>query len=190
MATDRDASRNGYDARLLGAVARGDRSALGRIYTDLKDDLASAAYHLMGDAASAEDVLQDVFVTLARTAGGIRLRESLRQYLVTCCLNRARDLLRRKAKGPAPVAEPDARPSKSEGPAEAAARRDEAAAVRQALGGLPTEQREVVVLRAYGRLKFREVANVLDISINTAQSRHRYAMAALRERLAREGVTG
>jgi RNA polymerase sigma-70 factor (ECF subfamily) len=190
MHADCDPDRNGYDARLLGAVARGDRSALARIYGELKDDLVSAAYHLTGDAAAAEDVLQDVFVRLARKAGEIRLREGLRPYLVTSCLNRARDVLRRRARDPAREGALDATPSEAEGPEAAAARRDEARAVRRALAALPEEQREVVVLRAYGRLKFREIASALAISINTAQSRHRYALAALREHLCREGVAG
>ena len=74
------------------------------------------------------------------------------------------------------------------GPADAAARSDEARAVAAALGEIPDEQREVVVLRVYGQLRFREIAELLSISINTAQSRHRYALDALRARLATKGA--
>ena len=91
---------NERDTGRLTAVARGDRDALASIYRELKDDLLSAAYHLVGDRAAAEDVLQDVFVTLARKAGEVRLTVSLRAYLVTACRNRARDVLRRNGRGP------------------------------------------------------------------------------------------
>jgi len=85
--------------------------------------------------------------------------------------------------------EPDTLPERvaatGAGPHETAAARDDAARIAAALATLPDEQREVVVMRVYGRLKFREIAEALSLSINTAQSRHRYALEALRERLAR-----
>ena len=61
-------------------------------------------------------------------------------------------------------------------------------AVAAALGEIPEEQREVVVLRIYGQLRFREIAELLSISINTVQSRHRYALDALRARLTPRGA--
>ena len=68
-------------------------------------------------------------------------------------------------------------------PATKAEANDEAAHVAAALATLPAEQREVVVLRVYGRLKFREIAETLALSINTVQSRHRYALSALKTKL-------
>lgn len=52
-----------------------------------------------------------------------------------------------------------------------------------ALEKLPPEQREVIALHVHGQLKFREIAEMLDISINTAQSRYRYALISLRTRI-------
>ena len=66
---------------------------------------------------------------------------------------------------------------------------EETARVVAAVGSLPPEQREVVSLHIHGGMKFREVASLLRISINTAQSRYRYALAALRKMLAEEGGT-
>ena len=57
-----DPSTNGHDAHLVAAISGGDRGALETVYTDHKDDLLSAAYHLLGDRAAAEDVLQETFL--------------------------------------------------------------------------------------------------------------------------------
>jgi RNA polymerase sigma-70 factor (ECF subfamily) len=188
METTKTASVNGTDHRLLARVARGDRGALGEIYRSYKDDLLTTARHLLGDLSAAEDVLQDVFVTLARRAGNIRLTHHLRGYLVTACLNRARDLLRKRGREPMAVETLDRERSADDGPAATAAARDEAERVTAALAGIPDSQREVLVLKVYGQLKFREIAELTDLSINTVMSRHRYALEAMRRQLAPEGV--
>lgn len=59
--------------------------------------------------------------------------------------------------------------------------RELAETVQAALKQLPLEQREVLVLRVWGELSFPEIAEVLEIPVDTAASRHRYALAALRK---------
>lgn len=59
-------------------------------------------------------------------------------------------------------------------------------AVEEALKKLPAEQREVVVMKIWGNLKFAEIAETLQLSLNTVTSRYRYAVAALKNSL--EGV--
>jgi RNA polymerase sigma-70 factor (ECF subfamily) len=55
--------------------------------------------------------------------------------------------------------------------------------LRCAMGALPDEQREVVMMHIWGGLTFEEVAAALEISANTAASRYRYALAALKKTL-------
>jgi RNA polymerase sigma-70 factor, ECF subfamily len=57
------------------------------------------------------------------------------------------------------------------------------AAIEEALGRLPAEQREVLVLKIWGELTFDQIARELELSPNTAASRYRYALAALRHEL-------
>jgi RNA polymerase sigma-70 factor, ECF subfamily len=52
--------------------------------------------------------------------------------------------------------------------------------LRRALGDLPDDQREVIVLHVWGELTFSEIAELLGVSSNTAASRYRYALAKLR----------
>ncbi|MBI1832671.1 MAG: sigma-70 family RNA polymerase sigma factor, partial [Planctomycetes bacterium] len=58
---------------------------------------------------------------------------------------------------------------------------EDAAQLEQAIMALPEEQREVLVLKVFEQLTFREIAAVMSISENTAASRYRYALAKLRE---------
>ena len=57
---------------------------------------------------------------------------------------------------------------------------EESTRIFQALAKLPDEQHEVVTLHLYGEMKFKEIADFLDISINTVQSRYRYGIEKLR----------
>ena len=71
------------------------------------------------------------------------------------------------------------------GPLEQSERRR---AIEFALGGLPINQREVLVMRIWGELSFPQIAAVLQITDNTAKSRYRYALAKLSEQLAEEPI--
>ncbi|NQU21757.1 MAG: sigma-70 family RNA polymerase sigma factor [Candidatus Nealsonbacteria bacterium] len=169
------------DASLLTAAAGGDRRAFARIYLAYKDDLLTLAAVMLGDRQAAEDVLHDVFVALARRIGKLTLSGPLKGYLLTSCANRARDLLRRRAvrHGTGDVPEIAA----SGNPARAAEVAEETARAMAALTKLPSEQREVVALHIHGQFTFREVARLLEIPMNTAKSRYRYALSALRKEL-------
>ena len=152
-------------------------------YLAYKDELLTTVMCLLGGHRStAEDVLHDVFVAVAKPARTV-IKKNVRNYLITACLNRARDVLRRR----------DARASSSDevihgacsqaDPAQTLDLEEEANRVFVALANLPAAQREVVAMHIHGQMRFREIAETLGISINTVQSRYRYALAALRKLL-------
>jgi RNA polymerase sigma-70 factor (ECF subfamily) len=172
-----------------GAAVAG-AGGLGAVYLAHKDDLLTVVMCLLGaDRPTAEDVLHDVFVGLARRPQPV-VAGNVRNYLIAACLNRTRDLLRRRearaAGGDHAVEGASDRP----GPARTLELDEEAARLLGALAALPAAQREVVAMHVHGRMTFRAIAEALGVSINTAQSRYRYALAALRKRLAdsNEGV--
>lgn len=151
---------------------------LGALYHAHKDAVYNAAFHLLGDRAAAEDVLQDVFVALVRH-GHINLHKP-RAWLLTATLNRVRDRLRRRR--PA-GAEMDELPSAIPGPLREAERQEAAQRVAAALARLPLAQREVVVLHVFEELSFAAIGQLCGISQDTAASRWRYACDKLRARL-------
>ncbi len=165
---------------LVRKFNRGSKNALRQLYEKYKDDLLGLAVTLLRDRSLAEDVVHDVFVSFARTAGGFTLTGTMKGYLSTCVANCARDRNRLKSRLDVGLDSAGEIGADSDDPLEYAADCEEAGRVQEVLGRLPYEQREIVVLHLHQEMRFREIAEALGISINTAQSRYRYGMEKLR----------
>lgn len=167
------------DRRLLDRLRCCDPEALRRLYEKYKDELLTVAACMLGQIAPAEDCLQDVFVSLAAQASELRLRSGVREYLVTCIANRARDYLRRGRRQSSleGLADPV---SSAAGPLTSAIDGEESARWYELLRRLPEEQREVITLHLHGGMRFRQIAQLQETSINTVQSRYRYGLEKLR----------
>ena len=170
------------DKRLIWQFNRGRREALHRIYERYKDALVTLAAALLTDITTAEDVVHDVFIGFLQSADKFRLTGSLKAYLSTCVANAARNRnkaeYRRQHVNITDVAVPD---TASDDPGTKAVFDEDADRLVKALGQLPYDQREVVVLRAYSNMKFAAIAAQQNTSIHTAQGRYRYALDKLRE---------
>ncbi len=167
------------DRFLLSALAGGDMSALDALY----DRYGGLVYQFLllhtRTREDAEDVLQEVFLSLIERGRGVIGIRNTRAYLLKVALNKASHLHRRAAA--APLAERDFDLIEIERPAPDAI--FSSVDVREALRKLPLAQCEVVILRVWHELTFAEIAEVLDVSINTAASRYRYAMEKLEQAL-------
>ena len=168
------------DQRLLSGLRRGDTDALRRIYEKYIDDLLRVAASLLSDIQSAEDCLHDVFVDFAGSVNGSMIHSNLKSYLISCVANRARDQLRSRTRQAKCQPEQLCSASISTSPAKQLIAAEESVRVFEALAELPYEQREVFVLRVQGQMRFREIAGLLGLSINSVQSRYRYAIEKLR----------
>ncbi len=169
------------DKLLLRQVKSGSKDALRLIYERYERDLLTLAANLLGEASTAEDVVQDVFVSFVRSAQNFHLRGSLKGYLLTCVANRSRDLLRKKKrKQTVHIAEAEKGESNVKSPFYAALHNEELQKLGSAMTKLPYEQREVVALRLHGDLKFKQIAKLQDVSIKTVISRYRYGLDRLR----------
>lgn len=172
------------DRRLLWRLKRGDKDALRLIYEAYEGDLLTLAANLLHDPAGAEDVVQDVFIGLVRSVPRLELRRTLRAYLATAVANRVKDHYRRKP--PVRLASLDDTsdmPAGRDGPAQTVIDNEQIQRLRSAIEELPSEQREVVMLRVHTGLKFREIAKHQSISIKTALSRYQYGLDKLRSML-------
>jgi RNA polymerase sigma factor (sigma-70 family) len=169
------------DQILVWRFNRGEPAAMCRIYEKYRDGLLKVAAALLNDRSGVEDVLHDVFVDFAQTTGRFRLKGSLKGYLSICVANRARDMNRtRRRHSTASLDEMNAHPAGADCPEHAAVSHELAEKLDAAMAELPDEQRETLVLHLQGRLPFREIARLQEISINTAQSRYRYGLDKLR----------
>jgi RNA polymerase sigma-70 factor (ECF subfamily) len=174
------------DQRLLSRLRAGDKDALRRIYEKYIDDLLRVATSLLSDIQSAEDCLHDVFVNFAGMVDCSMIHSNLKSYLISCVANRARDQLRSKARQSNYQPEKLCSQPVSTSPTRQLIHKEESARVFEALTELPYQQREVFVLRVQGQMRFREIAGLLGISINSVQSRYRYAIEKLRAILTEE----
>jgi len=169
------------DRRLLWRLKCGDKDALRLIYETYQGDLLTLAGNLLHDAATAEDVVQDVFIGLVRSVPRLELRRTLRAYLATAVANRVRDHYRRKPRARlASLDDAGEVPAGCDGPVQMVIDDEQMRRLRSAVAELPYEQREVVMLRVHAGLKFREIAKHQNTSIKTALSRYQYGLDKLR----------
>lgn len=168
------------DKRLVYRLSRADPDALHQIYNRYKNDLFTVAMALLADPDAAEDCVHDVFVHFAGAPADMRASRNLRGYLMRCVANRAKNLLKRRQLPPGAESDEQDCTSEQDYPDNRLIVSEESMRIFQAMAKLPAEQREVVGLHIHGRMKFREIAKQLDISINTVQSRYRYGIEKLR----------
>ena len=169
------------DKILLWKFKTGDKDALRAIYDRYADDLLNLAANLLNDSSAAEDVVQDVFVTLAQSFEKINLRENLKGYLLTCVANRSRDYSRRIVRQRVAIGNLLSKNSETSiKPVHAVSCNEEIEKLNMVMSELPYEQKEVIVLRLHGNLKFKQIAKMRNVSIKTVQSQYRYGLDKLR----------
>ena len=179
----------GTDAFLASRLTAGDDLALAEAFDRFGPAVYSAALRVVGDGASAQDVVQDVFVELWSHPGRYDpAAGSLRTYLIVLARHRAVDLvrseLRRIARQERHCRLTPGQPPEAPGDQVLAAAM--AAAIRDAVQTLPDGQRRVVELAYFEGLTYREVALAAGIPEGTAKSRLRLALAKLETMLDRQ----
>jgi RNA polymerase sigma-70 factor (ECF subfamily) len=143
-----------------------------------------AAFRITGNAQDAEDVLQTVFLRLARQGGGTLSVENPPSYLYRAAVNAALDLLRARREPPnvALAEAPDSPASAAERPDRAHEAAELRSWLRRALAALPPRAAEVFALRHLEGLENKEIARTLGLSrVAVAVTLHR-----VRQRLQRE----
>ncbi|MBN1362660.1 MAG: RNA polymerase sigma factor [Sedimentisphaerales bacterium] len=176
------------DKLLVFRCKRGSREALARIYQKYKADLLLLAMGLLNDRSAAEDVVHDVFLSFVRGLDAFRLTGSLKGYLLTCVANHARNCNKaervRSQVGPGAgwSAEPSegVMPPAEDSALESLVCNEQLRLLSGALGGLPFEQREVILLHLASEMTFGAIGKARGISANTAKSRYRYGLDKLR----------
>ena len=171
------------DRLLIWKFKCGSKDALRRIYEKYAGFLLTLAMALLNDVNAAEDVVHDFFVSFAQSAEKLQLKGSFKWYLATCVMNRARDKMRARQLQTIGLDETDSIYSDSNEPESVAVCNEELQPLCVAMEGLPSEQREVVLLHTKGEMKFRQIAKLQNVSIKTVQSRYRYGLDKLRSLL-------
>lgn len=180
-------------AFLIERWLNGDEQAAETLYNQHRDRIFRLAYGLLGNAADAEEVAQDVLKYALVNIGRFdAIKSQFSTWLHTITVSRCRDRLRRKqlprlslfnwlnrgqdVRGSAPT------------PEQTAVTLETHSEIWQVVQSLSRPLREVVILRFWAGHTFREIAEILDCPVATAQSRIRLAYPKLRTALTQDDL--
>jgi RNA polymerase sigma-70 factor (ECF subfamily) len=172
-------------ADLMAAVAaRQDREAFAELFAFFAPRVKSYVLRLGAADSLAEEVAQDVMVTVWRKAGLFDRRQaSVSTWIFRIARNRRIDLYRRGARGALDEDEPMILPSAPPAPDAALDAAEREAAVRAALSELPPDQLDLVKAAFYDGLSHSEIVEKTGLPLGTVKSRIRLAFDKLRRKL-------
>jgi RNA polymerase sigma-70 factor (ECF subfamily) len=154
-----------------------------RLYDEHAQPLYAFLLNLTRDEADTRDLLQDIFVKLARDPELLASVRDEHAFLIRLAHNAAIDLIRRRSTRDKTREQFAAESISPFAPASNPDEQTFRAVLAGALDELPPDQRAVVHLKLWEGLTFEQIAEALDIPLNTAASRYRYGLDKLRERL-------
>ena len=175
------------DDELMLLYQDGKLDAYEVLFDRHRGPLFNYAAWLLRDRTTAEDVMQDVFLQVARNAATYEPRGRFRAWVMRMARNRCLNILaseatRRRALAGFVVEKTHL----ADGADDAAAslmQEERRHALEQTLANLPERQREALVLYAYEQMPYREVAQILDMPVNTVKTLIHRARAALAQRM-------
>lgn len=183
------------DQELVSLYLSGQEKALAMLINRHKDKMFTSVYMLVKDRAMAEDILQDAFVKIVTTLKSGRYNEEGKfiQWAMRIARNLVIDHFRKAKKMPM-VNDSEGNDVFSylnvheENQEEFVIRTEKESKIRRLIEELPAEQREVLVLRHYAELSFKEISDLTNVSINTALGRMRYALNNLRKLIEQHNI--
>lgn len=184
------------DSQLIARFRQGDAAAMEHLVLRHKDKIFTAISVIMRDRVTAEDLFQETFLKILRTIQGDRYAEQGKflPWALRLAHNLCMDHFRARQGKPAPMALPEGQDlsalldEHAPQAGHAMEQRQTAGQVRRLMERLPQDQREVVSLRIYGELSFKEISDITGVGINTALGRMRYGLQNMRRMIAQQGL--
>ena len=183
------------DALLVSAYISGDESALGELITRHKDRIYRFIYSKVYDRDATEDIFQDTFVKVIQTLkkGAYNEEGKLLPWVMRIAHNLVIDFFRKNNRMPKFESSDDFNIFSvlSDGTmnAESSIIKDQVEKdLQRIIEELPEDQREVLIMRIYKDMSFKEISEQTGVSINTALGRMRYALINLRKVIDRNQI--
>ncbi len=181
------------DQQLIDRYLKGDDKAFETLLNRYKDKVYTSIYLFVKDKAQAEDLFQEVFIKVVDTLrkGKYNHQGKFSQWVMRIAYNLCVDNFRRNKRRPTLYATEefdifDVLGSKEPNGEQQLIKSQAHQKVRELIDRLPPEQREVVILRHYADMSFKEIAALTRVSINTALGRMRYALINIRKMVAQQ----
>lgn len=178
------------DHQLISRVARGDEAAFLELLSKYKTPVHAFVYRMLNDAEETDDVAQEVFIRVYRTADLYQPRAKFTTWLFAIANNLATDRLRKRARHPTIGGDEaqsriDRALDSRDNPSQSLQHEEQAVAVQGAIEQLPIDQRAALILAEYEELSYAEIADVMGSSVKSVESRIYRAKEFLRKKLAR-----
>ena len=178
----------GSDEVIVERALTGDAEAFGELVRRWERRIFALTYGMLGREEDARDATQETFLAAFRNLRGFRGEAKVSSWLhriaVNQCISRQR---RAKVRSESALDDDNEAGSfavpVSESPVRVVEGRQETLAVRRAINSLPLELRQVVVMKEFEELTFREIADALDLPLSTVKSRLYTALRQLQMRL-------
>jgi RNA polymerase sigma-70 factor (ECF subfamily) len=179
-----EADRARFADLLVLVAEKQDRTAFGELFSYYAPRVKSYLMRLGADGAAAEEITQDVMVTVWRKATLFdRGQASVSTWIFRIARNRRIDVFRRTKRPDLDPEEAMILPAAIEAPGDRIEAMQTEARVREAMRDLPEEQLLLLRLAFYEGLSHREIAEKLDVPLGTVKSRIRLAFAKMKSRL-------
>ena len=179
------------DRRLIMAIATGDHQAFETLYRTYETRLFHYVLTLVRDPTAAEDILAEAMLAVWHGAKSFRGDAQVSTWMFGIARHKALDAFRQRRRDShrtTPLEDALQIEDPQDGPVELALQQAAAAGTLKALAQLSPEHREVLHLAFYQDLSYQDIAQLVDIPVNTVKTRVFYAKKALREILIRQGV--
>ena len=178
------------DETIIERALTGDADAFGDLVRRWERRIFALSYGMLGREEDARDATQETFIAAFRNLRGFRgdakVSSWLHRIAVNQCITRQR---RAKVRGETALEDEQeknagsfATPS-AFSPSRVVEQREVPQAVRRAVNGLPVELRQVIVMKEFEELTFKEIADTLDLPLSTVKSRLYTALKQLQMRL-------
>lgn len=176
------------DQDLVHQYIQGHEQSLEELIRRHKSKIYTSIYLLVKDSYLAEDIFQDVFIKVINTLRAGRYNEEGKflPWVIRIAHNMVIDHFRKEKRTPLVTTTEgfdifDVLKFYDESAEDRLIRDQTHRDLRELIHHLPSEQKEVLIMRHYGDLSFKEIADITDVSINTALGRMRYALSNLRK---------
>lgn len=186
---------NHTDQQLIHLYMEGENQALETLIVRYKDKIYTSIYLLVKDKYLAEDIFQDVFIRIIDTLKGGRYTDEGKflPWAMRIAHNLCVDHFRKVKRSPSIKTSEDRDIFEVLNFSEPGADQQMMAnqshdKVRKMIDMLPEDQREVIILRHYADLSFKEISSLTNCSINTALGRMRYGLINLRKMMAEKQI--
>jgi RNA polymerase sigma-70 factor (ECF subfamily) len=180
----------GVDPNLVDSALRGDPAAFRSVFDELSPKVYQIAYSLLRDRDDAQDVVQETFISVQRNMSTFRGEADFGVWVARIARNRAHDVLRRRKRSPLRIEELGAASDESdpvawEPPAPSVPQADHGLKriLNEEIEALPEKLRECLVLREVAGLAYEEIADTMQIPLNTVRTRLLRAREQLRAKL-------